>query len=138
MRRALFVTLALLVGACAQIPETPQEMAAKKMEPVPGKAVVYIVQGGFPEYRAGVAFDDGGEVTMWPDTFYRWVTTPGTHTIMSSEGRFNAIIKVRLEAGKVYFVQNLTAGGFGSTTDMDLQLIDDDTGRSLVRSGRMI
>ncbi len=137
MRRALLTTLALLIGACAQIPETPQELAAKKLEPVPGKAVVYIVQGPFPEYAAGIAFDDGGGVTMWPASFYRWVTTPGTHTIRSSEGRFNALIKLQLEAGKLYFVQHWTAGGFGTTTNTGLQVVDDETGRQMVRSGRM-
>ena len=138
MRRALFTALALLVAACAQIPETAQEMAARKMEPVPDKAVVYVVQGPFPEYAAGIAFDDGGQVTMWAGSFYRWVTTPGTHTIKSSEGRFNALINLQLEAGKVYFVQNWTAGGFGTTTSTGLQVVDDETGRQLVRNGRMI
>ena len=75
---------------------------------------------------------------MWPSSFYRWVAMPGTYTITSSEGRFNAYIKLQLETGKVYFVQNWTAGGFGITTDTGLQLVDDDTGRQLVKSGRMI
>jgi hypothetical protein len=138
MRRALFVALALLVAACAQIPESTQEKAARKMEPVPGKAVVYIVQGPFPQYAAGIAFDDGGQVTMWPSSFYRWVTTPGTHAITSSEGRFNAYIKLQVEAGKVYFVENWTAGAFGTTTDTGLQLIDDKIGRQLVKDGGML
>jgi hypothetical protein len=132
------VALALLVSACAQIPESPQEIEAKKMEPVPGKAVVYIVQDPFPHYAAGLAFDDGTRFTMWPSTFYRWVTTPGAHTIKSSEGRFNASIKLQLEAGKVYFVEQWVAGGFGTTTDTGLQKMDDKAGRQLVRSGRML
>ena len=140
MRRVFFVTLALLVAACAQIqiPESPQEIEAKKMKPVAGKAVVYIAQNALSNYSAGLRFDDGTQITTGPGTFYRWVTTPGTHTIKSSEGNLSASIKLQVEAGKIYFVQHSVSGVRGSTTDADLQKMSDKAGRQLVRDNRML
>lgn len=138
MWKALSLAFALMIAACAQIPESPQEIEAEKFKPVPGKAVVYIAQNPFGEYSAGLICDDGTQFTTFPGTFYRWVATPGTHTIKSSEGNLNASITLQVEAGKIYFVQHYVTGIRGSTTDSSLQKIDDKTGRQLVRANRML
>ena len=134
MRRAFFVALTLLAAACAQIPPSPQEIQDKQFEPVPGKAVVYVVQNPFGayDYAAGLTFDDGTEITTYPSTFFRWVTTPGTHTIESTEGNLNATIKLQVEAGKIYYVEHSVTGVYGSTTDAWLSKIDAKTGRQMV------
>jgi len=137
MRRAMFAALALVVAACAH-PPSPQEIEAQKMEPVPGKAVVYIAQNRFGNFSARLRFDDGTQITTWPGTFYHWVTTPGTHTIRSNQGNLNASIRLQVEAGQVYFVQHFVTGIRGSTTDARLQQIDDRAGRQLVRANRML
>jgi hypothetical protein len=139
MRKALIVGFTLILAACAQIPPSPQEIADKKMEPAPGKAVVYIVQDPFGNYSydAGLTFDDGTQITTWPGTFYRWVTTPGTHTIESTEGNLNASIKLQVEAGKIYFVQHWVNGARGSTTDAGLQKIDDMAGHQLLATSTL-
>ncbi|MDH3287843.1 MAG: TIR domain-containing protein [Betaproteobacteria bacterium] len=113
-----------------------EEIADKKMEPVPGEAVVYIVQNAFGDYSAGLTFDDGTQITTWPGTFYRWVTTPGTHTIESSEGMLNASIELQVEAGKTYYVEHSVTGMRGSTTDASLQKIDGETGREMMTTGK--
>ncbi len=138
MWRAFLAVAALSVLGCAQtqIPLSPQEIADRKMEPVPGKAVVYVVQSPLGDYSAGLAFDDGTQITTWPGTFYRWVTTPGTRTIRSSQGNLNASIRLQTEAGKIYFVQHYVTGIRGSTTDARLQTLGDQAGRQLVTSGR--
>ena len=134
MRRAFFVALTLLAAACVQIPPSPQEIQDKQFEPVPGKAVVYVVQNPFGayDYAAGLTFDDGTEITTYPSTFFRWVTTPGTHTIESTEGNLNASIKLQVEAGKIYYVEHSVTGVYGSTTDAWLSKIDAKTGRQMV------
>lgn len=134
MRRAFFIALTLLAAACAQIPPSPQEIQDKQFEPVPGKAVVYVVQNPFGayDYAAGLTFDDGTEITTYPSTFFRWVTTPGTHTIESTEGNLNASIKLQVEAGKIYYVEHSVTGVYGSTTDAWLSKIDAKTGRQMV------
>ena len=137
MRRVSLVALALLVVSCAQIPPSPEQIADQKMEPVPGKAVVYVVQNPLGEYGAGLQFDDGKQITTWPGTFYRWVTTPGSHTIKSAEGNLSAHITLQLEAGKIYFVQHWVTGIRGSTTDARLQSISASVGRPLVTGGQL-
>jgi len=132
-----FVAVAVLsIAGCAQIPSSPQEVADKKIEPVAGKAVVYVVQNSFGVYSAGLTFDDGTQITTYPGTFYRWVTAPGTHAIRSSEGNLNARITLQVDAGKVYFVQHTVNGIRGSTTDAWLEKTSENAGRRLVNSGR--
>ena len=139
MRRAFFMALTLLAAACAQIPPSPQEIQDKQFEPVAGKAVVYVVQNPFGAYNyaAGLTFDDGTEITTYPSTFFRWVTTPGTHTIESTEGNLNASIKLQVVAGKIYYVEHWVTGVYGSTTDAWLDKIDAKTGRQLVRTSTL-
>lgn len=137
MWRALSAAAVLSILGCAQTPSSPEEIADKRIEPVPGKAVVYVVQNPLGDYSAGLAFDDGTQITTWPGTFYRWVTTPGTRTIRSSQGNLNASIKLQTEAGKIYFVQHYVSGIRGSTTDARLETVSDKTGRQLVASGTL-
>lgn len=132
MRKALMTAAVVILAGCAQIPPSPQEIADKKFEPVPGKAVVYVVQGAVgQQLSAGIEFDDGTQITTWTGTFYRWVTTPGTHTIQNT-GALNASITLQVEAGKIYFVQQYVSGWRGNVTNSRLQLLDDKTGRMMV------
>lgn len=138
MWRALTAAVVLALAGCAgvQIPLTPKEIADRKMEPVPGKAVIYVVQDLAGEYSAGLTLDDGTQISTWPGTYYRWVTTPGTHTIRSSEGNLSARITLTVEAGKVYSVQHSVTGIRGSTTDASLSRISDRLGHEIMASAR--
>jgi hypothetical protein len=137
MWKALSLAFAVMIAGCTQIPPSPQQIADQKMEAVPGKAAVYIVQNSFGSYSAGLRTDDGAQFTTWPGTFYRWVTTPGSHTIESTEGNLSASIRLQVEAGQIYFVQHYVNGIRGSTTDASLQKINDRTGRPLVTGGTL-
>lgn len=139
MRNVLMILTALVLAGCAHIgfPPSPQEITDKKFEAVPGKAVVYVVQNSIGSYGAGLWFDDGTVITTWPTTFYRWVTTPGTHTIRSAEANLSARITLTVEAGKIYFVEHSVRGIRGSTTDAALTLINDHSGRNMVASAEL-
>ena len=139
MRRAFLIFTALLIAGCAryQIPPSPQEIADKKFEPAPGKAVVYVVQDAIGSYGAGVRLDDGTVITTWPSTFYRWVTTPGTHKIVSADPNLSARVALTVEAGKIYFVQHIVRGIRGSTTDATLQSVSARTGENLVQGASL-
>ena len=139
MRAALAILGAVILAGCAgpRMPLTPEEIADRKMEPLPGKAVVYVVQSPLGEYSAGLRFDDGTQITPWPGTYYRWVTTPGTHTIRSAEGNLSARVTLQLEAGKVYSVQHKVQGIRGATTDASLERISDRFGHELMASARL-
>ncbi len=132
MRRALIAGAVLILAGCAQIPPSPQEIADKKFEPVPGKAVVYVVQGAVgPTLAVGIAFDDDTQITTWTGTFYRWVTTPGAHRIENTAPQ-NASIKLQLEAGQIYFVEQWVAGWRGTVLSSRLEQLDEKTGRMMV------
>jgi hypothetical protein len=136
MQRILIVLAALIAAGCAPVSLTPQEMAQKKAEPVPGKAVVYVVQNPQRDYSAGLRFDDGTQIRTWPGTFYRWVTTAGTHRIVSDDPSLSARITLQVEAGKVYFVEHKVTGIRGSTTDATLQSVSEGAGRQLLALAR--
>ena len=138
MRKGLLAVAALILAGCAQIPPSPQEIADKKFEPVPGKAVVYVVQGAVgPTLAVGIEFDDGTQITTWTGTFYRWVTTPGAHRIQNTAPQ-NASIKLQVEAGQVYFVEQWVSGWRGSVLNSRLEMLDDSTGRMMVKSSSLI
>ena len=69
-----------------------------------------------------------------PLTGTKWKLT----TIESSEGKFNASIKLQVDAGKIYYVEHSVSGIRGSAMDVWLQKIDDKAGRQLVKSNRML
>jgi hypothetical protein len=137
MRKTLIAGVALIVAACAQIPPTPQEIEAKKFETVPDRAVVYIVQGAMsPTLAVGLALDENTEITTWTGTFFRWVVAPGTHRIENT-APLNSSIKLQLEAGKIYFVEQWVTGWRGSVTNSRLHKLDDKTGRQMVRTSTL-
>lgn len=137
MRRLLAALLAAFtIAACTQAPPSQQQIAQARMEPVQGRAVVFIVQNAIGTYSAGLLLDEGARIVTWPATYYRWETTPGAHSIRSSEGNLSARIKLQLEAGKVYYVQHSVTGIRGSTTDANLQLINESLGRRLVADAK--
>ena len=137
MWRVFVAVMSMVIAACVPIQQSSQQIEEQKMQAVPGKAVVYIVQDSFRDYNAGLALDDGKEIRMWPGTFFRWVTNPGTHLIRSSDGHLNASINLQVDAGKVYFVQHSVTGIRGSSTDARLRKLDERTGRQLVTSGTL-
>jgi hypothetical protein len=137
MWRVLAAVFTMAIAACVQISPSPRQIEEQKMQAVPGKSVVYIVQDSFRDYNAGLALDDGKQIRMWPGTFYRWVTSPGNHSIKSSDGNLNASINLQLDAGKVYFVQHSVSGIRGSPTDARLRKLDERSGSQLVTSGTL-
>ncbi|UCF74537.1 MAG: hypothetical protein JSU71_09615, partial [Betaproteobacteria bacterium] len=104
----------MILAACAQIPPSPQEIEAKKFEPIADQAVVYIVQGAVgPTLAVGLELDDGKQITTWTVTFYRWVVNPGS-PLISYTAQLNDSFSLHLEAGKLYFVEQWVTGWRGS------------------------
>jgi hypothetical protein len=137
MRKATIAAFISILAACAQIPPSPQEIEAKKFETVPDKAVVYIVQGAVgPTLAVGLALDDSAQITTWTGTFYRWVVVPGTHRIENT-APLNASIKLQVEAGKIYFVEQWVTGWRGSVLNSRLNTLDDGAGRQMVTTSTL-
>lgn len=77
----VILLVALLVG-CVQLPSSEADVRAKRFEPVPDKAVIYVVRQQLDSSEvAGLMLDDSEQITTLRGTYYRWVVEPGLHRI---------------------------------------------------------
>ena len=119
MWRGLVLVLSTLVAGCVQLPQTPEDLQARKFESVPGKAVIYVVRDA-PDYSAVAAPIWLGEklkITTYPGNYFRWEVPAGTHRI-AGVGADTGQITVDAQSGRIYFVQqrvNLVGRSTGSS-----------------------
>jgi hypothetical protein len=132
MRRSLLVGLMLTLAGCQQLPLTPEDIQARKFEPVPDKAVIYLVRDTADFSDAGAAIDLGDTVrlTTYPGTYYRWEVAPGPHGIQSFGGDTGRI-QVKAERGKIHFVQQRVAG-IPLAPESRFELINESQAREMV------
>jgi hypothetical protein len=132
------ILLVVLIAGCAQLPPTPQDIQAKKFEPVAGKAVIYIARTPMDSNEAGaVLLDDNAQVTTYSGTYYRWEVAPGLHRITGYAGE-SGQVQINAQAGKIYFVRHTVFGtrrsGWMNTY---LQQISEQEGRKLVMESKL-
>ena len=123
----------LLLAGCAQIPPSERDIQAKRFEPVPGKAVVYIVRDNVGAHLDhSLWLDDSTQITTHTGTYYRWEVAPGTHRIQGG-AESTARLELNVEAGKIYFVRHIVNGiVWNAAYQTGLQRLDDETGRARV------
>jgi|RhiMethySRZTD1v2_1073278.scaffolds.fasta_scaffold1804528_2 hypothetical protein len=131
---------ALLLAGCAQLPPTPEDIQARKMESVPDKAVIYIVRQPVDSDEGHtLSLDDRMIITTYKGTYYRWEVAPGIHRV---SGFASGTESVTLNAapGRIYFVQHTVVAHRedGSVLLSALQEISDQAGRNLVSRGRLL
>jgi hypothetical protein len=127
----------LLMSACAPLPPTPQDIAAKKFQPVPGKAVIYIVRPGVDSFNAGpLSLSGVGPIATHQGTYYRWEVEPGMRS-METAGASLSVVTINARAGQLYFVLHTVTGGLRSGLgNAWLQRIDEQTGRRMVSAAQ--
>lgn len=136
MKRLLIITVLLLTGCVAPLPPMPEDAVAKRFEPVPGKAVIYLVRHALePSYVAPVALDDQMIGSTYRGTYIRIETPAGKHQLSGIAGD-SGNITLNTEAGKLYFIQH-NARGYRSFVSSTYQRVDDAYGRSLVMGGQI-
>ncbi|MFN7085962.1 MAG: hypothetical protein ACK4N4_04970 [Burkholderiales bacterium] len=135
----LFILTAALFTACAPLPPTPQDLQAKKFEAVPNQSVIYIVRTPMDSRQVGsLMLDDGGSLTTYRDTYYRWVVAPGRHRI-AGFGQQNAVITLDTEAGKIYFVEHTVLGTTRTGAAFTfLRRMDEQAGREAVLRSELL
>lgn len=116
IRRAV-VTLGLLLaatGCVTPLPPSPQELAAKRFEPVPGKAVVYVFRDlvNFSSVQAPLALDGNQIGASYGGTFFHLVVDPGQHRLAGMFGD-NGSMQFSVQAGQLYFIQQTITVNFG-------------------------
>jgi len=106
MRRRLLILIALGLAGCTPLPLTPQDLEARKFEPVPGKAVIYVVRDSLDFSNDGAQIYIGENLlpATYPGTYFRLVVPAGRHTIVGY-GQDSGTITVEVEQGRIYFVQ---------------------------------
>jgi hypothetical protein len=138
MWRAI-VLFAMLLAGCVQLPPTPQDIQAKKFEPVSDKAVIYIVRPRVDSTAMGpLLIGENGSITTHQGTYYRWETAPGLRRI-EGWGPWSAAVTINAEPGKIYYVEQTVHGSqrYG-TMAIFLQQVDELRGRKLVMDAQML
>jgi hypothetical protein len=129
---ALLLLLLPLAGCVTPPPPSPQEVAAKRFEAVPGKAVIYVFRDAvnFEGVPSPLALDGNPVGSSYGGTFFRFVVEPGQHRLAGMYGD-NGAMTITVAAGQIYFVQqtvSLMVGMVSSTFDA----VGADEGRSRV------
>ena len=136
MLRAFVV--ALLLSACAPLPPSPQDLEAKRFEPVSGKAVIYLVRD-YPDFSREVGtvmLDDQMMGSTYPGTYFRWVVEPGRHQIRGYAGD-NGSITIDVAPDRMYFLQQSVTRFFGFAQSM-FRVIPEPYGRAAVARAELV
>lgn len=130
--------LCTFVAGCAQLPPTPADIQAKKFQPVPDRAVIYIVRPLVDGNVHGPLSIPGGMITTHPGTYHRLEVAPGAHQITGAAG-WGVSVTVQTEAGKIYFVEQVATGGpREGLQSMSLRRIDETLGRRMVLDATLL
>lgn len=121
----------MLLAGCQQLPLTPEDLEARKFEPVPDKAVIYVVRSApdFSSVQAQIRLGDKLLLKTYPGTYYRWEVPPGRHTIAGYAEDIGTIT-VEAERGRLYFVQQRVTRLM--VTNSGFELVREAEGRALV------
>lgn len=127
---------ALLLAGCIQLPPLPEDAVAKRFEPVPDRAVIYLVRPALDRhFAAPVVLDDQFIGSTYKDTYLRMEVPAGLHRLRGYAGD-SAAIDLQTLPGQIYFVQQ-TARGYRSFTGSSFQLVDERYGRAMVEAGQL-
>lgn len=136
MWRALVVA-SLLAGCAADIRPGAEDIQAKRFEPVPDKAVIYIVRDHVgPDLDHMLRLGDSEMISTYTGRYYRWEAAPGTQRIAGTM-ESTASITLNVEAGKIYYVRHGVIGSEGSDGIQwtYLQRVDEQVGRAIIARG---
>jgi hypothetical protein len=139
MKHKYLILFILLFSGCAQLPPTPEDIQAKRFEPVADKAVIYIVRSAVDSpTAAAISLSGVGMIATHPGTYYRWEVTPGTQRI-DAFGASTAAVTLHTQPGKIYFVVHTSLGSFRSgSLQQWLEITDEKTGRAMVSRATML
>jgi hypothetical protein len=131
---------ALVLAGCAQIPPSPEDIQAKRFEPVADKGVIYIVRSPLDSSEgSSLALDGTRQISTWPGTYYRWEVAPGTYRITGT-GAGTETATVAAAPGRIYFLRYTV---FGDPTDGGVQVtalqpVGERAGRELVMRAELL
>ncbi len=130
--------LILMLAGCAPLPPSPEDIAAKRFEPAPGKAVIYVVRdfSDFSSEVSMVLLDDQIMGSSYLGTYFRWVVEPGRHQIRGYAGDAGTFT---LDAApdRMYFIQQSVARTFHGFAQSFFRPLPEVYGRAAVLRGEI-
>jgi hypothetical protein len=145
MKRLSFALLLIALPAlfsCASTSKAPAELdaAAKSYSAPADKGVVYLYRLGRAVGAATTtqirvnSVDAGG---TGPGTFFTWELKPGRYTFSANTTESSQTIQLEVEAGKVYFIEQIERIGLAGGR-IQLEQRDEATGKKNVSKLKMI
>jgi hypothetical protein len=130
----------LLLAGCAQLPQSPEDIQAKKFESMPDKSVIYVarMRVDSPEGRT-LTLDERSTITTYAGTYYRWEVAPGTHRV-AGFGSGTESVTLTTAPGRIYYVQHtvLSDRDDGVVIMSALREVGEQAGRNLVMNGELL
>lgn len=138
MKHKYLFLLSFLVSACVQLPPAPQDIEAKKFQPLADKAVIYIVRPAVDSNVQGPVSIPGGMISTYQGTYHRLEVAPGAQRIEGA-GASTAAVTINAEAGRIYFVEHTVLGTTREgLLSMWLRQIDAARGRRMVSEATLL
>lgn len=97
------------------------ETQARLLQPVPDKAVIYLLRDRGDIWRFGIrVLLDGRDMgTTSPNTYFRWEVSPGRHVIVSDTDA-PAVLELDTQPGGLYYVwQDINVGFLRSESRLE-------------------
>ena len=133
-----FLLLIVLLAGCAPLPPSPEDIAAKRFEPAPGKSVIYVVRdfSDFSNEVSTVMLDDQMMGSSYRGTYFRWVVEPGRHQIRGYAGDAG-IFTLDAAPDRMYFIQQSVARTFHGFAQSFFRPVPEAYGRAVVLRGEI-
>ena len=134
-----FLLLVLMLAGCAPLPPSPADIAAKRFEHVPGKAVIYLVRDlhDFSRDASTVMLDDNMMGSTYPGTYFRWEVEPGRHQIRGYAGD-NGSFTIDAAPDRMYFIQQSVSRMFHGFAQSFFRAVPEPYGRAIALRGELV
>jgi hypothetical protein len=131
---ALLGMAACLAGCSTPLASPKADTLAKRMEPAPGKAVIYLFRNEPPSapWPVSVTLDSKQMGQTGAQTYFRWDVDPGQHIVIAYGENWSGVV-IDAKAGQTYYVwQDIHMGFFQPRSE--LKLVDRVTAEINLRS----
>ncbi|MCW5574830.1 MAG: hypothetical protein KIT13_01930 [Burkholderiales bacterium] len=136
MTRYLLLALLALVTGCAQLPPPPEDSIAKRFEPKPGRAVIYLARHALePTFVAPVVINGQMIGSTYRGTYMRIEVPAGRHVLRGMAGDSGGI-SIETAPDRIYYLEHRTYG-YRTFVSSSFSLVDQERGQALVRSGQI-
>jgi hypothetical protein len=140
MHQPSLLVIALALAGCAQLPPSPQDVQAKRFEPVPGQSVIYVVRTPLDSSEPqSLRLNEVTTVTTYPGTYVRIEVAPGRQHLQGS-GFGGESLTLTTQPGAVYFLEHTVVGDpdDGGVQMTGLRQVNEGRGRDLVARSELV